>query len=79
MYTERDLSPNYNGERVDLSLMPTVRRAELEKRLRLNQPSNIDIILILRSFPSRAGDTNYEQNAFKRNAFKRKAQLIKRP
>ncbi len=34
MYTERDLSPNYNDrERVDLSPMPTVRRAELEKHL----------------------------------------------
>ncbi len=34
MYTERVPSPNYtDGERVDLSPMPTVRRAELEKRL----------------------------------------------
>ncbi len=34
MYTKSDLSPNYNdGERVDFSPMPTVRRAELEKYL----------------------------------------------
>jgi hypothetical protein len=34
MYTERDLSPNNNDDDgVDLSSMPTVRRAELEKLL----------------------------------------------
>ncbi len=34
MYTERDLSPNdNNGERVALSPMPTVRKAELDKSL----------------------------------------------
>jgi hypothetical protein len=61
MYTERDLSPNCNDERVDLSTMPTVvRRAQLEKHLKLNQPPNIDISLKLIFFPLPAGDNNYE-------------------
>jgi hypothetical protein len=70
----KHLSPNYNGERVDLSPMPTVPRAELQKHLLLNQPSNIDISLKLRSFPPPAGDNNYQQKAFKR-----KAPLINKP
>jgi hypothetical protein len=74
MYTERVPSPNYNdGERVDFSPIPTVCRAELEKHLQLNQHSNIDISLKLRSFLPPGCYNNYEQNAFKC-----KALLIKR-